>query len=194
MIERKTKIFPFLGYFLNVGDVMTPVTQFRQDGDALEDVLCTLKWFNTAKGYGFVRVDGLDADIFLHASILQKQGHPLIGTGAVLKCKIARSNNGYFVENVNTVIEPGETPFAHTVEEEKSGEIFTAKGTVKWYDDTKEFGFILPDDGVKDIFIHKSCLKESGLDELIAGQIVSVTYKSVLKGREALSVKIISNP
>ncbi|MGE4314082.1 MAG: cold shock domain-containing protein [Pseudobdellovibrionaceae bacterium] len=173
---------------------MTPVTQYRHSDEELEDVMCKLKWFNTAKGYGFVRVEGLDADIFLHASILQKQGHPLIGTGAVLKCKISRSNNGFFVENVNTVIEPGETPFAHTVEEEQNGDIHTARGTVKWYDTTKEFGFILPDDGVKDIFVHKSCLKDSDLDELIAGQIVSVTYKSVLKGREALSVKVISNP
>lgn len=162
--------------------------------DNLTDVFCELKWFNTAKGYGFVRANGLTADIFIHSSTLQSDNHPLVGEGATLKCTIAKSNNGYFVEKVLNVIECGNTPFTKSPDEEEHGQIITTRGIVKWYKPDQEFGFILPDDGVKDIFVHATCLKNSGLEELISGQIVEVSYKAVMKGREALSVTIKENP
>ncbi len=156
--------------------------------------ICTLKWFNTAKGFGFVVPENTTYDVFLHASILQGGGHPLIGKGAILSCHIDQSDNGYFVRDVIEVLQAGESLFAKEVEDATSEKQHALRGIVKWYDPLKEFGFIMPDDGVKDIFVHKSCLKESGLEDLTPGQSVIVEYKPVLKGREAISVKVIENP
>lgn len=173
---------------------MSTDRQLSNREDNLQDLFCELKWFNTAKGYGFVRTPGLTADIFIHSSTLQSDNHPLVGEGATLKCNLAKSNNGYFVEKVLNVIDCGNTPFKKPADDEKQGQIITTKGIVKWYKPDQEFGFILPEDGVKDIFVHATCLKNSGLEELIAGQVVEVSYKTVLKGREALSITIKENP
>lgn len=48
-----------------------------------------------------------------------------------------------------------------------------AKGTVKWFNDQKGFGFIQPDDGSKDIFIHISAVERAGLRTLKEGQKVT---------------------
>ena len=47
-----------------------------------------------------------------------------------------------------------------------------ATGTVKWFNKTKGFGFIIPDDGDKDVFVHITAVVESGLTELVEGQKV----------------------
>jgi CspA family cold shock protein len=48
-----------------------------------------------------------------------------------------------------------------------------ATGTVKWFNSTKGFGFIQPDDGGTDAFVHISAVERSGLGELVEGQKVS---------------------
>ena len=48
-----------------------------------------------------------------------------------------------------------------------------ATGTVKWFDPKKGFGFIQPEDGSKDVFVHISAVEKSGLGSLVEGQRVS---------------------
>jgi len=48
-----------------------------------------------------------------------------------------------------------------------------AQGTVKWFNGTKGFGFIQPDDGSKDVFVHISAVEKAGLYQLNEGQKVS---------------------
>ena len=48
-----------------------------------------------------------------------------------------------------------------------------ATGTVKWFNATKAFGFIQPDDGGKDVFVHISAVERAGLHELNEGQKLS---------------------
>ena len=51
-----------------------------------------------------------------------------------------------------------------------------ATGTVKWFNKTKGFGFIVPDEGDKDVFGHITAVLDSGLQELNEGQKVSYQY------------------
>ena len=51
-------------------------------------------------------------------------------------------------------------------------------GTVKWFNDTKGFGFIQPDDGGKDVFVHISAVERAGMRNLIEGQKVSYEMES----------------
>ncbi|WP_267428688.1 cold-shock protein [Methylobacterium sp. GC_Met_2] len=54
-------------------------------------------------------------------------------------------------------------------------------GTVKWFNDTKGFGFIQPDDGGKDVFVHISAVERAGMNNLIEGQKVSYEMESDLR-------------
>ena len=58
-------------------------------------------------------------------------------------------------------------------------------GKVKWFNKTKGFGFIAPDDGGKDVFVHVSALERSGIDNLEDDQKVSFEMSSGRDGRES---------
>lgn len=60
-----------------------------------------------------------------------------------------------------------------------------ATGTVKWFNPTKGFGFIQPDDGCPDVFVHISAVERAGLRELPEGQKVS--YEVVVDTRRGKS-------
>ena len=63
-------------------------------------------------------------------------------------------------------------------------------GTVKWYNTAKGFGFIAPEDGGKDVFVHASALRRAGLTELAEGQRVTIQITQGQKGPEAASVRV----
>ena len=63
------------------------------------------------------------------------------------------------------------------------------RGKVKWFDAKKGFGFIQPDEGGPDIFIHKSVVQASGLDTLTEAQAVEYEIQETPKGVNAGSVK-----
>jgi len=60
-----------------------------------------------------------------------------------------------------------------------------ANGTVKWYNPTKGFGFIQPDGGSKDVFVHASALERAGLSSLDDGQKVEFDVEAGRDGRES---------
>ncbi len=62
-----------------------------------------------------------------------------------------------------------------------------ATGTVKWFNSTKGFGFIQPDEGGKDVFVHISAVERAGLTGLADGQKVSYDLEAGRDGRSAAS-------
>jgi CspA family cold shock protein len=64
-------------------------------------------------------------------------------------------------------------------------------GTVKWYNASKGFGFIGPDRGGKDIFVHASALERAGLMGLAEGQRVAIDVTQGQKGPEAVGLRLI---
>jgi CspA family cold shock protein len=62
-------------------------------------------------------------------------------------------------------------------------------GTVKWFNESKGFGFIAPEDGTKDVFVHYSAIADSGFRTLAEGQTVTYDVENGPKGPQATNVK-----
>jgi CspA family cold shock protein len=145
-------------------------------------------------------VDGAP-DAFLHVSVLHRAGLQEIGEQAELICEIGQGPKGPQVMRIIEAVTAGPAapptggqahnrpshnhaghnhaaPPPRRAEEEMSG-------TVKWFKPDKGFGFITADDSAKDVFVHKSVLRRSGLGALEAGQRVQMRVQDVEKGREA---------
>jgi CspA family cold shock protein len=63
-----------------------------------------------------------------------------------------------------------------------------ASGTVKWFNDSKGYGFIAPEDGAKDVFVHHSNIAGNGFKSLTEGAKVEFEVREGAKGPEAINV------
>lgn len=66
-----------------------------------------------------------------------------------------------------------------------------SKGTIKWFNDQKGYGFITPEDGSADVFAHYQEIQEDGFKSLAEGQAVSFEVESSPKGPKAVNIKKI---
>ena len=67
-----------------------------------------------------------------------------------------------------------------------------ANGTVKWFNDSKGYGFIVPDEGSKDLFVHHSSIAGEGFKSLAEGARVSYDERAGEKGPEATNVATVA--
>ena len=65
----------------------------------------------------------------------------------------------------------------------------TINGKVKWYNPTKGYGFISPNDSTKDVFVHSSALKDAGLSELAEGDSITFEVEEGEKGPSAVNLQ-----
>ena len=65
-----------------------------------------------------------------------------------------------------------------------------AKGTVKWFNATKGYGFIQPQSGGKDVFVHISAVERAGLSSLNEGQVVEYELESSRGKESAINLKL----
>ena len=172
-------------------------------------VSATVKWFNAQKGFGFVTLASGGPDAFLHVSALQRAGLSEVPEGTTLTCDIGRGQRGPQVVAVqevdtSTAIVSDRPPRRDFGAGPSGGgyggggyggdaDVPTGplEGTVKWFNSEKGFGFITPDGGGKDVFVHIKAVQRAGLDTLEAGDRVSVTTQAGRKGPEVASITVI---
>jgi cold shock protein len=167
------------------------------------EVDAVVKWFNGQKGFGFVELGDGSGDAFLHVAVLQQSGRQSVLPGSKMRVATAQGPKGRQVARVVSVDESTATEAPRRPPREGGGagggfgrgprDLSSAvemTGTVKWFNTDKGFGFIAPEGGGKDVFIHISVLGRSGVPGLTEGQQVSMRVVETPKGREAVSISL----
>ena len=171
-----------------------------------------VKWFNATKGYGFITLSN-GGDAFCHASALQAAGHSEVPQGATIVCDLADSQRGLQVVNVHSVdLSTAEAPGPRGPRRDFGGDRFgggrgyggggggyrdsgpsgpMVEGKIKFFNDQKGFGFVMPDSGSGDIYLHASALRRSGVQAVEPDQRIRYSTRQGNKGVEVDRVEII---
>ena len=165
----------------------------------------TVKWYNPEKGFGFVEMSDGSGDVFLHANSLQNAGYQAVTPGSILTIRVGQGQKGRQVDQVISVTE-GDAPPPRSggfggggfdrpraprpPRQQASGPAVEMAGIVKWYNATKGFGFISPQAGGKDVFVHATALEAAGLSPLQEGQAVKMSVVQGAKGPEVSAISL----
>ncbi|MCP1197870.1 cold-shock protein [Notoacmeibacter sp. MSK16QG-6] len=152
-----------------------------------------IKWFDVAKGYGFIVPDEADmGDVLLHVTCLRQDGHQAALEAARIHVLAKRGDRGLQTFKIlsldnSTGVHPSESsaPRTRVAVEPETG---LERALVKWFNRTKGFGFLTRGEGTEDIFVHMETLRRYGLTELRPGQTVLVRYGRSGKGLMAAEI------
>lgn len=174
------------------------MTNFDNDSRPLAQASAkgTVKWFNSTKGYGFITLEN-GGDAFCHASAFAALGTPNVPQGATVVCDLQESPRGLQVVTIHdmdtSTAEPMPSrrprpggPGMH--DSGPSGPM--VDGTVKFFNDQKGFGFVVPDTGGGDVYIHASALRRSGIAALTPEQRVRYSTRQGMKGVEVDRIEL----
>ena len=158
----------------------------------LIEVSGSIKWFDVAKGYGFVVPDGGGNDILLHVTILRRDGFQTAPEGARIVCEALNRSKGMQVFRVVSLDESTAThPALHPARTHV--QVVPTSGyeiaIVKWFNRVRGFGFLTRGQGTEDIFVHMETLRKFGLAELKPGDSLLVRFGPGSKGLMAAEVR-----
>jgi CspA family cold shock protein len=163
--------------------------------DETEILVGQVKWFDPAKGFGFVVADTGGADILLHANVLRNFGQSSVADGAVVEIAVHETPRGRQAVEVLRIDPPlqveeeaASTFHAEELDQEDAGPLEPAR--VKWFDKSKGFGFANAFGKAGAIFIHIEVLRRSGLSDLQPGEAVCVR---VIEGRRGLMAVLVTS-
>jgi CspA family cold shock protein len=163
------------------GDRGPQARRVRVTGDHAADaplgVLGTVAWYEPAKGYGFVSPDGGRPQIFVHSSAIVGGG--VISDGQRVAFLVVDGEKGPQADHL--------LPLGPEAAQRAAD---GADGTVSWYDTGKGFGFITPDNGGEDVFVHARDLSR-GLTELYEGDRVKYRVTAAEKGPQSSDVRLV---
>lgn len=161
--------------------------------EGLKQIEGRVKWFDPAKGFGFIVADEGGSDILLHANVLRNFGQSSVADGARISVRMQLTARG--AQAVEVIeIEPPEIDGIAPIEDlghEDAAAIAALPlepGRVKWFDKAKGFGFANIFGRSEDVFIHIEVLRRSGFADLAPGEAVALKVIEGKRGRMAARV------
>ncbi|HEY1708461.1 MAG TPA: cold-shock protein [Rhizomicrobium sp.] len=162
---------------------------------AAQQVAGMVKWFDTTKGYGFIKPSGDgQGDILLHQTCVRQSGFKAAYEGATVICEAVQGPKGLQARRLISLDNSTAAPQPPTVDRteryvaEPKGEAFDA--TVKWFNRGKGYGFVSRGANSPDIFVHMETLRRCGIRELHQGQHVRVRTGDGPKGELAAEIRV----
>ena len=173
----------------------------RRSVAASRRVMAAVKWFNPAKGFGFLVPDDGGPDVFCHASVVRDAGYDTLPQGATVTCEVTEGQQGPMVSSIVAVdastamTQPAgrAEPYRDRRERrwDRAEPAEERSGVVKFYNAAKGYGFVVPDNGGPDVFLHGSMLNRAGLGGLEPGQRVNVMVEQGARGPQARDIELI---
>lgn len=158
----------------------------------LIEITGVVKWFDVAKGFGFIVPDNGMQDVLLHVTCLRRDGYQTILEGTRIVALVQKRDRGYQAFRIlsmdqSTAVHPSQLPpvKTHVQVTPTSG---LERVLVKWFNRTKGFGFLTRGEGTEDIFIHMETLRRFGMTELRPGQTVLIRFGDGEKGLMAAEI------
>jgi CspA family cold shock protein len=154
-----------------------------------------VKWFDFAKGYGFISPSDGGADILLHQACVRQSGFKTVKEGATVVCEVIKGPRGLqacrliSLDNSTAHSMPTHNERAQRHAAEPRGAWLA--GTVKWFNRAKGYGFLSRGPGTADIFVHMETLRQSGIAELREGQNVRFRIGDGPKGELAAELELL---
>ncbi len=159
----------------------------------LVEVAGRVKWFDAAKGYGFIVPDSGEADVLIHVTVLRRDGFTMLREGARVVAEAQERERGLQVFRVLAVSDPdpasaAELPPARTRAQASSVGGFEIV-IVKWFNRARGFGFLTRGESTEDIFVHMETLRRYGFVDPKPGDSMLARFGPGPKGLMAAEVR-----
>lgn len=163
------------------------------DLNNLNQITGRVKWFDPAKGFGFVVSDAGGPDILLHVNVLRNFGQNSVADDARIEVVTHNTERGVQAVEIVAIMppvreEPSGLHDLANLPEENMAEIPLEPGRVKWFDKTKGFGFANVFGKADDVFLHIEVLRQSGLSDVQPGEALALRVIDGQRGRMAAQV------